>query len=61
MSIAIVCFPGCDVIRFEISLVFQTKLFFHMTEKSRQKSHTYEEGGGTLQNFFLAFIDELDF
>ena len=25
-----------------------------------QKSHTWEEGGGTPQNFCLAFIDELE-
>ena len=25
-----------------------------------KKSHIYEEGGGTPQNFFLAFIDELE-
>ena len=25
-----------------------------------QKSHTYEEGGGKPQNFFLAFIDKLE-
>ena len=33
MCIAIVCFPGCDVINFEI----KTKPFFYMTKKSRQK------------------------
>ena len=26
-----------------------------------KKSHSCEEGGGTPQNFFLAFIDELDY
>ena len=25
-----------------------------------KKSHIYEEGGGTPQNFFLTFIDELE-
>ena len=29
-------------------------------EKSWRKSHTYEEGGGTPQNFWSAFIDELE-
>ena len=31
MHIAIVCFPGCDVINFEINFIF-----FYMTKKSRQ-------------------------
>ena len=31
--IAIVFFPGCDVINFEINFVFLIKLFFYMTEK----------------------------
>ena len=33
--IAIVCFPGCDVINFEIDLVFLIKPFFFMTKKSK--------------------------
>ena len=37
MCITIVCFPGCDVIKFEINLIFLTKLFFYMTKKPRQK------------------------
>ena len=37
MSIAIECFPGCDVINFENNLSFSIKLFFHLTKKSRQK------------------------
>ena len=35
--IAIVCYPGCDVINFEINLIFLIKPFFDMTENSRQK------------------------
>ena len=31
MCIAIVCFPGCDVINFEINLIFLINLFFYMT------------------------------
>ena len=35
--IAIVCFPGCDVIDFETNLTFLIKLIFCVTKKSRQK------------------------
>ena len=38
MCIAIVCFQGCDVINFEINLIFQIKSFFYMTKKLRKKS-----------------------
>ena len=34
--IAIACFSGCDVINFEINLIFLIKSFFYMTKKSRQ-------------------------
>ena len=37
MCVAIICFPGCDVINFEINLIFLTKPFFYMTKKSRQR------------------------
>ena len=37
MCIAIVCFPGCDIIGFEINLIFLIKPFLYMTKKSRQK------------------------
>ena len=36
MCIRIVCYPGCDVINFEINLIFPIKPFFDMTEDSRQ-------------------------
>ena len=36
MCIVIVWFPDCDVIDFEINLIFLMKLFFYMTKKSRQ-------------------------
>ena len=36
MCIAIVHFPGCDVINFEIDLIFLINPFFYMTKKSRQ-------------------------
>ena len=35
--IVIVCWPGCDVICFEINLIFLIKLHFLLTKKSRQK------------------------
>ena len=37
MCIAIACFPGYDLINFEISLIFLIKPFPYMTKKSRQK------------------------
>ena len=37
MCIAIICEPGCDVISFEINLIFLIDPFFYMTKKSRQK------------------------
>ena len=37
MCIAIACFPGFDVISFEINFIFLIKPFFYMTKKSRQK------------------------
>ena len=37
MCIAIVCFPGCDVINFVADLIFLIKPFFYMMKKSRQK------------------------
>ena len=35
MCIAIVCEPGCNVINFEINLIFLIQSFFYMTPKSR--------------------------
>ena len=37
MWIAIDCWPGCDIIDFEISPIFITKPFLYITKKSRQK------------------------
>ena len=37
MCINIVCERDCDVISFEINLIFLVKSFFYMTTKSRQK------------------------
>ena len=32
-----VCFPGCDVVNFEVNFIFLIKPFFCMTKKSRKK------------------------
>ena len=37
VCIAIVCFPGCDVMNFETNLIFLIKPLFYMNKKSRQK------------------------
>ena len=37
INCAIVCKKGCDIINFEINLVFLIKPFFYITKKSRQK------------------------
>ena len=37
MCIAIICFPVCDVINFEISFEIPIKLFSYVTKKSGQK------------------------
>ena len=35
--IAIICYPGCDIMDFEINLIFLIKPFFHLIKKSWQK------------------------
>ena len=37
ICVAILCYPGCDVLKFEINLIFLIKLFFYMAKTSRQK------------------------
>ena len=37
MCIAVVCFPGCDVINFEINFIFLIKRFFSTWPKSQVK------------------------
>ena len=37
LCIAIVCFPGCDVINFEINFIFLNKPFSFLTKRSSQK------------------------
>ena len=41
-------FPGCDVVNFEINLIFLIKPFFYMTKKSRQKFRYLEN-----ENIFM--------
>ena len=43
MCIAILCKPGCDVMSFEIKLIFLIKPLFYMTKNSRQKSKYLEK------------------
>ena len=38
MCIVIVCYPGCDVINFEVNLIFLIKLFFSTWPKSQHKN-----------------------
>ena len=44
ICITIVCFPDCDVINFEINLIFLIKSFFSMPKKSGQKFYYLENG-----------------
>ena len=37
MCIAIVCFPGCDILNFEINPIFLIKPFYYLTKMLRQK------------------------
>ena len=37
ICVAIVCFPGCDVINLKINLIYRIKPFLYMTKKRRQK------------------------
>ena len=46
MSIAIVFYPGCGVINFEINLTFLIKPLFYMTKTSRQKIEYRENEKG---------------
>ena len=58
MSITIVCWPVCDIIKFEINLIFLIKLFCYMSEKSRQKFKYLENGKnfwGEIKSIFRHF------
>ena len=63
MCIAIVCFSGCDVINFEINLIFLIKPFFYMTKKSRQtfKYLAHKKAFKVKEKaFFIIFIGPSD-
>ena len=58
MCIAIVCFPGFDVINFENNLIFLIKPFLYMTRKSRQKLKYLENQKsfqGEIKSFAIIF------
>ena len=38
MCTAIVCFPGCDVIKFDINLIFLIEQFFLHDQKAKKKN-----------------------
>ena len=42
MCIGIVCFPGCNVMKFETKLIFLIKPFFYMNKKSALKFNYLE-------------------
>ena len=55
MCITIFCFPGCDVINFEINFVFLIKPFFYMPKNWRQKFKYFESEKsfkGEMKNIF---------
>ena len=54
MCVVIVCFPGWDVINFEINLIFLIKTFWYMTKKSRQKRKYLQN-----ENSFLGEITSI--
>ena len=58
MWIAIDCWPGCDIIDFEISPIFITKPFLYITKKSRQKFKYLEKEKsfkGEIKSIFYHF------
>ena len=58
MCIEIVCYLGCNIINFEVILIFLIKPFLYMTKKSRQKFKYLEnEKGfqGEIKNIFHHF------
>ena len=58
MCIIMVCFPGCDVLHFEINLMFLIKPFLSMTKKSRQKFKYLKNEkslSGEIKSIFVIF------
>ena len=56
MYIAIICFPGCDVVSSEINLVFLIKPFFYMTIKSEKKFKYLENKRAFKAKYKVFFI-----
>ena len=53
-----ICFPGCDIINFEVNLIFLIKPIFNKTKKSRQKCKYLENKKsfyGEIKNIFHHF------
>ena len=62
ICIAVVCFPGCHVIIFDILVLFLIKPFFYITKNSRQKFKYLENKKsfqGEIKNIFLSFFKGL--
>ena len=58
MCITFVCYPGCDVIKYEINLIFLIKPFWYITKQSRQKLKYLENGKsfwGEIKSIFHHF------
>ena len=55
MCIVIVCLPDCDVINFEINLIFLIKPFFYMTKKSRQNLNILRKKRAFFSSFWKGF------
>ena len=55
MYIAIVCFTGCDIVNFEIDVIFLIRPLFYMTKNLRQKFKYLENEksfSGQIKNIF---------
>ena len=58
MCFKIICWPGCDVTKFGINLIFLIKSFCYMTKKSRQKFKYLENRQSfwaQIKNIFIIF------
>ena len=58
MCITSVCWQRCDVITFEINVIFLMKPFWYMSQKSREKLKYLENGNsfwGEIKSIFHAF------
>ena len=57
MFVAIVSFPGFDIINFEINVILLVKSFSNLSKKSRQKSKYHENEKsfeGEVKKFFFS-------